>query len=54
MLSSTVKIVMIIMMKDAEVLNAFVHSNFDNATMKSIMSGLHHAVCGSYKRTKAN
>ncbi|KAL3279894.1 hypothetical protein HHI36_017400 [Cryptolaemus montrouzieri] len=35
-------------LKAAEVLNLFVHSNFDDDTMKSIMSRLHNAVRTSY------
>ncbi|KAL3278538.1 hypothetical protein HHI36_024257 [Cryptolaemus montrouzieri] len=39
-------------LKAAEVLNLFVHSNFDDDTMKSIMSCLHNAVRTSYNRNK--
>ncbi|KAL3267682.1 hypothetical protein HHI36_006816 [Cryptolaemus montrouzieri] len=39
-------------LKAAEVLNLFVHSNFDDDTMKSIMSRLHNAVRTSYYRNK--
>ncbi|KAL3269930.1 hypothetical protein HHI36_008987 [Cryptolaemus montrouzieri] len=39
-------------LKAAEVLNLFVHSNFDYDNMKSIMSRLHNAVRTSYYRNK--
>lgn len=39
-------------LKAAEVLNVFVYSNFEDDTMKSIMSRLHNAVCTSYYRNK--
>ncbi|KAL3268196.1 hypothetical protein HHI36_007321 [Cryptolaemus montrouzieri] len=39
-------------LKAAEVLTLFVHSNFDDETMKSIKSRLHDAVRTSYYRNK--
>lgn len=39
-------------LKAAEVLNVFVHTNFEDDTMKSIMSRLHNAVRTSYYRNK--